>query len=29
VVRLGKSSEDERKAVRDHLAEIVGLFPKI
>jgi CubicO group peptidase (beta-lactamase class C family) len=28
VVRLGKSTEAERKAVRDHLAEIVGLFPK-
>lgn len=28
VVRLGKSSEEERKAVRDHLAKIIGLFPK-
>ena len=28
VVRLGKSSEPERKAVRDHLARIMALFPK-
>ena len=27
VVRLGKSSEPERKAVRDHLARIMALFP--
>jgi CubicO group peptidase (beta-lactamase class C family) len=28
VVRLGKSSEPERKAVRDHLARIMAIFPK-
>lgn len=28
VVRLGKSSEPERKAVRGHLARIMALFPK-
>ena len=27
VVRLGKSDEDQRARLRDHLAEIVGLFP--
>ena len=28
VVRLGKSNVDQAQAVRDHLTEIVGLFPK-
>lgn len=28
VVRLGKSTHDERKLVLDHLTEIVSLFPK-
>lgn len=28
VVRLGKSTEPERAAVRDHLARIMALFPK-
>lgn len=28
VVRLGKSDGNQAQAVRDHLAEIVGLFPK-
>ena len=28
VVRLGKSTEPERAAVRDHLARIMSLFPK-
>ncbi|MEO7248112.1 MAG: serine hydrolase [Novosphingobium sp.] len=28
VVRLGKSNIDQAQAVRDHLTEIVGLFPK-
>lgn len=29
VVRLGKSPEEERGPVRKHLADIVGLFPKL
>ena len=28
LVRLGKSNVDQAQAVRDHLTEIVGLFPK-
>ena len=28
VVRLGKSNVDQAQAVRDHLTEIVALFPK-
>jgi CubicO group peptidase (beta-lactamase class C family) len=28
VVRLGHSDEEQRKHVLDHLAQIVGLFPK-